>query len=126
MVRTTIKLLLTLLFAFVPLTHAGVGDVYYCVQNRADDISSDMGHRELRLDKFTMKWLEGEIIQKYSSLEYSLPILFSSQETFTAGKTDSKVIEHWSLDDVRFQSVFSMNDLGSSVTIVNATCEKFD
>ena len=120
------RLLLTLLLiAFVPLTHAGVGDVYYCVENRADAISSDMGHRELRLAKFTMKWLEGEI-RKKSGLEYSMPILFSAQETFTAGKTDSKVIQHWSFKDGRFQSVFSMNDLRSSVLIVNATCEKFD
>jgi len=120
------QLLLTLLVSFVPLANAGVGDVYYCVQNRADAISSDIGHRELRLDKFTMKWLEDEIITKRGDLDDSLPILFSSQETFTAGKTDSKVIEHWSLNDGRFQSVFSMNDLRSSVIIGNATCDKFD
>ena len=120
------RLLLTLLLiAFVPLTHAGVGDVYYCVQNRADVIEAGAGHRELKLAKFTMKWLEGEIIRKSGS-EYSMPILFSAQETFTAGKTDSKVIEHWSFKDGRFQLVHSMNDLKSSVLIVNATCDKFD
>ena len=119
------RLTLTLLVSFVPLANAGVGDVYYCVQNRVDVIEAGAGHSELMLDKFTMKWLEGEIRRKSGS-EYSMPILFSAQETFTAGKTDSKVIEHWSLNDGRFQSVFSMNDLRSSVIIVNATCDKFD
>ena len=43
------RLLLTLLLiAFVPLTHAGVGDVYYCVPDRADSIRSDEGLKELK------------------------------------------------------------------------------
>ena len=123
------RLLLTLLLiAFVPLTHAGVGDVYYCVPDRADSIRSDEGHKEEKLKKFTMKWLEGVVIRKGpDSAELSLPILFSSQETFTAGKTTSDKLHHFVFKNGRLLGVLSAF-IGepSLVLITNATCEKFD
>ena len=120
------RLLITLLLAFIPLANAGVGDVYYCVPDRADVIDAGMGHREVKFGKFTMKWLEGKIIMKGSTLEFSQPILFSTQETFTAGKTEFQRMEHWTFKDGRFQQVTSRNDTRSYVLIFNATCEKFD
>lgn len=122
------RLLLTLLVSFVPLTHAGVGDVYYCVPDRADSIKSDEGHKEEKLSKFTMKWLEGELIRKRAGeAELSLPILFSSQETFTAGKTTSDKIHHYVFKNGRLLMVLStFVDEPSVVVIANATCDKFD
>ena len=126
---TRLPLIFTLLLiAFVPLANAGVGEVYYCVQDSGDLIEADAGRTDYSFDyKFTMKWLEDRIIKKSSYSESSMPVLFSTEEAFTAGKTDSQQIEHWSLLDGRFQWVFSIHDSDSShVMVVNATCDKFD
>lgn len=121
------RLILTLLTAFVPLANAEVGDVYYCVQDRADQISSDEGHSAFPAGKFIMRWLEGEVVKKGAGSELSMPILFSSQETFTAGKTTSERIHHYVFKDGHLLNVLSAF-IGepSLVLISNATCEKFD
>jgi hypothetical protein len=126
MVRTTIKLLITLLIAFVPLANAGVGDVYYCVMESAGVIESPSGHRPLKLDKFTMKWQESEIEIRASGFEFTNDIVVSERESFTAVSYLPDRIDYWSFKDGRLQDVSAHNGLKSTIIVSTATCDKFD
>ena len=120
------RLLLTLLISFVPLANAGVGDVYYCVMESADVIESPSGHRMLKLDKFTMKWQESEIVIREIRFEFTNAIVSSERESFTAISDLPHGIEYWSFKDGRLQRVSTNNGKKSRVIVTTATCEKFD
>lgn len=120
------RLLLITLIAFIPLTHAEVGDVYYCVMENADVLESPSGHRPAKLDKFTMRWQEQEISIREIGWDSAIPVVTSEKESFTAFSYRQHGIEYWSFKDGRVQRVYASNDLKSLVIVTTATCEKFD
>jgi len=129
------KILLTLLFAFAPITHAGVGDVYYCAWQKTSFIDPKMrdGPRlEALSGSFTLKWEEAEIIIKSEYAEEVKPLVSSDGESFTSfaeiaiNSATTHGHEYWNYRDKNLQYVMSVNTADKRYVRVNfASCEQF-
>lgn len=124
------RILLTLLFAFAPLVHAGIGDVYYCAWQKTglvDPENQDDSGLGTAGGLFTLKWKEAEIIIKYEDGEQVKPVVSSDEESFTSLTTRPDGHEYWNYRDASLQYIWSVNGGEKSLVRVSfASCEKFD
>lgn len=120
------KALLTLLLAFMSLTHAGVGDVYYCVMERSEVVYGHTDGHQLELNNFIFKWEEGQVSVRNESDFRVLPIVFEGLRIFNAVHASGEWIEYMNFRDERFQRVQAVNGAPEqSIVTSTGSCTEY-
>ena len=126
------RLLLTLLLiAFVPLTHAGVGDVYYCAEETNDLNIDDPEFKErlstLVATKWTIKWEKETVVIRGEEGTRVLPIVFEDEDVFAAVDARWDSLNYLNFNQGLFQRINATNiPSRQAVIIARGRCEKFD
>ena len=125
------RLLLTMLVAFVPLTHSGVGDVYYCAEETNDLNIDDPEFKErlstLVATKWTIKWEKETVVIRGEEGTRVLPIVFEDEDVFAAVDARWDSLNYLNFNQGLFQRINATNiPSRQAVIIARGRCEKFD
>ena len=126
------RLLLTLLLiAFVPLANAGVGDVYYCLEETSDLNIDDPAFKErlstLVPSKWAIKWEKEKVVVRGEDGTRVLPIVFEDEGVFAAVNARWDTLEYLNFNKGLFQRISASNiPSRQAVAIARGRCEKFD